>query len=121
MPADMIANRSRAFSSPLLVAQVSPNTASLSFQLAGCNFAAEETMLTLSVFYLGTVQAADPSIMHLKDVSSGQCVATGVTGASGGVTLQPGCNVPSDNQVYAIHTPVDPACSGQAISTLSCS
>ena len=32
------------------------------------------------------------------DMTSGNCLETGVVGANGNLTLQPGCNVPNDNQ-----------------------
>ena len=43
--------------------------------------------------------AADPSVLHLMDLSSGYCLESGVANAAGGLTLQPGCNLPNDNQV----------------------
>ena len=33
------------------------------------------------------------------EVASGYCLQSGVTGASGGLTLQPRCNVPNDSKV----------------------
>ena len=37
--------------------------------------------------------------MHLMEVASGYCLQSGVTGATGGLTLQPRCNVPNDSKV----------------------
>ncbi|KAL3162526.1 hypothetical protein ABBQ32_010182 [Trebouxia sp. C0010 RCD-2024] len=36
--------------------------------------------------------------MHLMDVTSGSCLQTGVADATGGLTVQPQCNVPSDSK-----------------------
>lgn len=36
------------------------------------------------------------------DVTTGSCLQTGVTGATGGLTLQPQCNVPSDSKVHLL-------------------
>ena len=40
--------------------------------------------------------------MHLMDVASGYCLQTGVDGATGGLTLQPQCNVPNDTKVHLL-------------------
>lgn len=58
--------------------------------------------------------AADPSTMHLMDVTSGNCLQTGVTNAPGGLTLQPQCNIPNDNQVRL-------TCAAAVCSDLVCS
>jgi len=50
------------------------------------------------LYQFAAVYATDPSITHLLDISSGNCLESGVVGATGGLTLQPGCNVPNDNQ-----------------------
>lgn len=56
--------------------------------------------LVWSIWQLaGGLTAADPSTMHLMDVTSGSCLQTGVADATGGLTLQPQCNIPSDSKV----------------------
>jgi len=57
-----------------------------------------QVLAVWSLYQFAAVYAADPSITHLLDISSGKCLESGVVGATGGLTLQPGCNVPSDNQ-----------------------
>ena len=58
--------------------------------------------ITWFVSQLAGLAAADPSTMHLMDVASGYCLQTGVTGATGGLTLQPQCNVPNDSKVHLL-------------------
>ena len=57
-----------------------------------------QVLAVWSICQVAAVYAADPSIVHLMDVTSGNCLETGVVGANGNLTLQPGCNVPNDNQ-----------------------
>lgn len=58
--------------------------------------------VTWFVSHLAGLAVADPTTMHLMDVASGHCLQTGVTGATGGLTLQPQCNVPNDSKVYLL-------------------
>lgn len=55
--------------------------------------------LTGLLLGVAAVLAADPNSLHLLDLSSGYCLVTGVANAPGGLTLQPGCNLPNDSQV----------------------
>ena len=57
--------------------------------------------VSVAICILLGVVAADPSAMHLRDATSGNCLQTGVAGATGGLTLQTQCNVPNDNQVLS--------------------
>ena len=57
-----------------------------------------QVLAVWSLCHVAATFAADPSVMHLLDISSGNCLETGIAGASGGLTLQQGCNVPNDNQ-----------------------